>query len=531
MNSAGTLTLSIAGTDTLIGIEGLIGGSGRDTLTGDGVDNRLDGGIGNDTLAGSGGDDTLDGGANDDTLDGGTGNDVATYGSVATAIAATLNSAGTLTLSVAGNDRLIGIEGLIGGTGDDTLTGDGVDNRLDGGAGSDTLTGGAGNDTLAGGFELTGVRDTLLGGLGDDTLTASTSTVLGVGDLLDGGGDNDTLTGGARNDTLDGGTGNDVANYGSTATAIAATLDSAGTLTLTLVVGGTDVLIGIEGLIGGSGNDTLTGDSGANGLDGGGGRDTLSGADGDDWLAGGGETIGLLDTLLGGLGDDTLTASTGSVSGVGDQLYGGVSNDLLAGGGRDDVLDGGSGNDVADFGAATGGFAATLNSAGTLTLTVAGTDVLIGIEGLIGGTGDDTLTGDGVDNALGGGGGGNDTLAGGDGNDTLTGGAGNDSLDGGDGNDTASWDGEIAVLYADLRTGGGHVGGALTDLMTAIEHLTGGSGDDMLVGDTGAKHAPGRRRFGPVVRPGRRRRASWRRRRDRHVQPAVRRHGQRYRRL
>ena len=42
------------GTDTLSSIENLTGGSGNDTLTGNGSDNVLTGGAGDDTLAGRG---------------------------------------------------------------------------------------------------------------------------------------------------------------------------------------------------------------------------------------------------------------------------------------------------------------------------------------------------------------------------------------------------------------------------------------------------------------------------------------------
>ncbi|HGY9627566.1 TPA: beta strand repeat-containing protein, partial [Pseudomonas putida] len=64
-----------AGTDTLNGIENLIGSDYNDTLTGNGGDNLLIGGLGNDTLSGGAGNDVLLGGLGDDTLNGGTGND------------------------------------------------------------------------------------------------------------------------------------------------------------------------------------------------------------------------------------------------------------------------------------------------------------------------------------------------------------------------------------------------------------------------------------------------------------------------
>ncbi|MCG9104832.1 type I secretion C-terminal target domain-containing protein [Laribacter hongkongensis] len=77
-----------------------------------------------------------------------------------------------------GNDR------LYGGEGNDVLMGMGGDDHLSGGAGNDVLFGGAGNDTLLGGHG----NDVLLGGSGNDTLT--------------GGAGNDILIGGSGVDTF-----------------------------------------------------------------------------------------------------------------------------------------------------------------------------------------------------------------------------------------------------------------------------------------------------------------------------------------
>ena len=80
------------GTDTLIGIENIIGSDFNDILTGDAADNFLDGSDGDDTLTGNAGDDiliggdgndTLDGGLGADKLDGGFGSDVYIYNSTA----------------------------------------------------------------------------------------------------------------------------------------------------------------------------------------------------------------------------------------------------------------------------------------------------------------------------------------------------------------------------------------------------------------------------------------------------------------
>ncbi|MDT4773101.1 repeat domain protein [compost metagenome] len=64
-----------AGTDTLTGIENLIGSNFHDTLTGDNTNNTINGGLGNDILSGGGGDDLLIGGLGNNTLTGGAGGD------------------------------------------------------------------------------------------------------------------------------------------------------------------------------------------------------------------------------------------------------------------------------------------------------------------------------------------------------------------------------------------------------------------------------------------------------------------------
>ncbi|KPN92160.1 retention module-containing protein [Pseudomonas nunensis] len=64
-----------AGTDTLTGIENLVGSNFNDTLTGDSNNNVINGGLGNDTLNGGGGDDLLIGGLGNNTLTGGPGAD------------------------------------------------------------------------------------------------------------------------------------------------------------------------------------------------------------------------------------------------------------------------------------------------------------------------------------------------------------------------------------------------------------------------------------------------------------------------
>ncbi|WP_052710384.1 beta strand repeat-containing protein [Azospirillum thiophilum] len=225
-------------------------GSGPFTGTGNDLANRLAGAGGDDSLSGGAGNDTLIGGAGADTLDGGTGTDTASYATAAAGVVVDLAS-GTGTAGEAAGDVLLSIENLTGSGYADTLTGDGGANLLDGGAGNDSLSGGGGNDTLIGG---------------------------------------------AGADTLDGGSGSDTASYAASAAAVAVDLAS-GSGTMGDATG--DVLLSIENLTGGSGNDTLRGDGGANRLDGGAGNDVLEGRGGND-------------TLVGGSGSDTAVYS-GSV--------------------------------------------------------------------------------------------------------------------------------------------------------------------------------------------------------------------------
>jgi hypothetical protein len=64
-----------AGPDSLVAIEGAVGGAGADLLTGSSAANLLWGGAGDDTLAGREDDDSLDGSAGDDRIAGGPGDD------------------------------------------------------------------------------------------------------------------------------------------------------------------------------------------------------------------------------------------------------------------------------------------------------------------------------------------------------------------------------------------------------------------------------------------------------------------------
>ncbi|MGO4852556.1 calcium-binding protein [Phaeovulum sp. W22_SRMD_FR3] len=349
-----------AGNDTLMGGSGndmLFGGLGDDQLSGGAGRDQLYGEAGNDTLSGDAGDDYLSGGDGDDSLsdgagtdlvagdagddhftpsadatadefDGGVGEDTVDYAALAAGVVVDL-AAGTASGTEIGTDSLIAIEHVTGSAGDDVLNGDAGENHLSGGAGNDHLEGGAGDDLLADGAGA----DVVQGGAGDDHLRAAAD---GESDHFDGGG------------------GRDLLDYSATSAGVTVDL-SAGTVTG--ADSGTDSVADVEDVLGGIGDDVLTGDAGDN---------RLSGGDGDDRLSDGAGC----DALAGGAGDDLVIAAAD---------------------GCDDHYDGGDGEDLLDYSATTQGIDADL-AAGTVTGAEVGTDVITRFEALTGGAGDDRFT-------------------------------------------------------------------------------------------------------------------------------------------
>ncbi|MEL7466528.1 MAG: hypothetical protein AAFN79_20815, partial [Pseudomonadota bacterium] len=465
---AGAQNTGETGFDTFVDIENLIGGFRGDALTGDDGDNVLDGRNEDDTLTGGGGDDTLIGGFGDDTLDGGAngaGGDTASFERATSIVNVDLRIEGAQDTGTTGNDVLIGIENVIGGSRSDELTGDDGANRLEGRDGDDTLEGGLGDDTLIGGSNSS---------LGDTASFAEATTQVTVDLRIEGPQD----TGAA----------------------------------------GSDTFLDIENVTGGEASDLLTGDDGANRLAGGGGDDTLFGGLGDDTFIGGengadGDTVSLVGAATdlsidlrrtdaqntGALGSDrffgieNLIGDDGSDEFIGDdganRLEGGFGDDTLEGGLGDDTLNGGAngaGGDTASFANATTGVTVDLRTEGAQDTGASGSDVLIDIENLIGGEGADRLTGDDGANVI----------EGGDGDDTIIGGAGDDTLTGGDDGaegDTVSFETATASVAVDLNVTTAQNTGAETGVDTILffENVTGGAGRDALTGDGQANRLEG----------------------------------------
>ena len=314
-----------AGTDTVRGIENVIGTAFSDVLTGNEFGNIFTAGNGNDTLVG---------GLGNDTLDGGAGIDTANYATATAGVKVNLTILTAQSTIGAGGDTLAGIENLNGTGFDDQFTGDAGDNVLTGNGGNDTLLGGAGNDTLNGGAAIdtisyvgatAGVTVNLGVAIAQDTVGAGTDTLASIENLI-GSALNDMLTGSIQINTISGGNGNDIIDGGSSND----TLD-----------GGA----GNDTLKGGTGNDLITGGTGNDSIDGGANSDTVSYA-----AAGSGVLVNLALTtaqaVLGGQGADTIVNVENVLgSAFGDTLTGSTLANVLTGGAGKDNLTGGAGND------------------------------------------------------------------------------------------------------------------------------------------------------------------------------------------
>ena len=258
----------------------------RDNDLGD----AMSGTSGNNIIFGNGGDDVIAAGIGSLLAYGGDGNDrfvatvgdgVATYDGQAgtntydlsqTSAAATVNlGTGTASSAQTGTATLVSIQNVVSGLGNDTIIGDANNNTFLAavGDGNDSYTGGAGTDT----YDLSGTAAGATVNLGLGTATGpdtGTDTLAGIENVVgSAGNDRFVATVGDGNNGYNGGLGTDT--YDLSATSAAATVNLAlTTAQLISAQAGTDTLAGIENVVGGSGNDTVTGDANNNVITGGG---------------------------------------------------------------------------------------------------------------------------------------------------------------------------------------------------------------------------------------------------------------------
>lgn len=565
-NMAGQGLGGDAAGDLLFGFENIIGSAFTDNLIGDSNVNNIKGG---------GGDDFIRGMRGNDTLDGGTGVDGLKYDELTNAqhLSVTL---GTWTASTGASlqtsvvikddsgatietDLVSNFESVTAGSGNDTLNGNAAANTLEGGAGNDIINGGLGNDTLNGGLDT----DTLsYAGMTISLLTVNllantasykagavpeTDTISNFENIV-GSAAADTLTGDNGDNVIEGGLGDDILNGGAEGAAGDTVSYASSTLAVTVnleTIGaqntggaGKDTLSGFENILGGKGNDVLTGSTGSNYIYGGDGDDIIEGGGGADMLVGGlgvdtlsyanatksvsayldqqgvsksngekdtdgtpqfggdahGDLIWGFENLIGGKEADFLVGNSGK-----NDIKGGAGNDTIAGGLGNDTLDGGEGIDYLSHGqrGASEHVYLTLGAWDAKALTTAQstvsikndsgvvteTDTIKNFEWADGGQGNDVLTGNAGVNYLSGQGG----------NDILDGGAGADLLDGSNGTDIVSYANSSAAVTIDLSlndnmnpsNSGKQIGGdAAGDQLSSIEGVIGSKFNDIITGST-----------------------------------------------
>jgi Ca2+-binding RTX toxin-like protein len=316
------------GDDTLKGggalDDSINGGNGDDTINGGGGNDFINGDGDVDTIAGDAGNDTLDGGGGNDVIDEGTAAngsdiidgdgdtafpyDIVDYSGRTNAVTVTVGTGANDGESGENDDVTGGTDGVLGGSGADSLTGDSDTNWLSGGPGNDTLNGGTNDDTAAYDTAPAAVTvdlaaGTATGGAGSDTLTSMEDAV--------GSAFNDTLTGDANNNDLDGRGGND------------------------LIAGAA----GSDNELGGAGNDTFNEGAAANG------SDDIQGEAGLDWVNYGARTNAVSVSLNTGAddgesgeGDDVDTVENATLGTGDDTFLGDGFNNIVQPNGGQNIL-------------------------------------------------------------------------------------------------------------------------------------------------------------------------------------------------
>ncbi|MBS2021130.1 MAG: hypothetical protein JST92_01880, partial [Deltaproteobacteria bacterium] len=199
----GATAVNTAGGDTTAGTENMVIGDDIEVFNGSAGGDKVFGSVNGVTFNGGAGNDWFVAPAastSTDVYKGGAGIDTVDFSLRSGALTITMD--GLTPSGAAGEKDLIGsdVENFIGGQGDDTIIGNALDNVIDGQGGNDVIYGGDGDDTVIGGAG----NNVLYGGNGDDTFmfaydaTSSTPSLPG----------NDTGTtyvncGAGNNNTLD----------------------------------------------------------------------------------------------------------------------------------------------------------------------------------------------------------------------------------------------------------------------------------------------------------------------------------------
>ncbi|ASP20519.1 leukotoxin [Antarctobacter heliothermus] len=446
-------------------------------------------------------------------------------------IDATANTTGVYLDGNAGDDTLHygqGSSTVYGGDGNDLIDDEAAvqhtgDDYLDGGSGNDTIYAGLGNDTVTGGAD----NDTIYGEGGADELDGGSGD-----DYIVGAGDAETITGGTGNDTIVSGGGADVLSGGADADLLSMG-NGFGSDTITGGEAGTDNdVIDMQAVTDGVTVDMTGSDPEAGTISD--GTDTLRyseietihlGTGRDTVILGGGDSqsISGFDTTDSG---DGAALDQLDVSGMLDGSGNPVSTEDVA---VSDTNGDGSGDAILTF---PDGTILTLIGVPPSAVTTAAQLEAIGVppavsdDFIVSGTaGDDTINtaytddpdGDLIDNSdypvnsnddIVQAGAGDDVIDAGAGNDTVFGEGGddeifldvqldNDSIVGGETDETqgdrinfSTISDDITIVYTGEETGT-LTDGVNTTTFEEIERFQMGTGNDSVVGSSGAEHIIG----------------------------------------
>ncbi len=377
------------------------------------------------------------------TIDGGVGGtNTLNYSAYTTAVTVNL-AAGTAT----GTTGISNIQNITGGSGNDTLTGNSGNNVIIAGSGNDTITGGGGSDTL-------------VGGSGSDTFKFSNAW--GTDSITDSSGTN----------TLD---------FSAVTSSLTFTIGTSGVVSVSDGAGNSiSNVAGIEGLIGGSGNNTFVFNNGAvlaGTINGGvGGTNTLDYSayttavqvDFTTGTATGTAGFSDIDVVKGGqLSNDYVFGDTTSA----DDAWG----SLTISGGASNTLDFSKISSDTDL-------AFTIHADGTVLVGDNSTDTLAGptsgvanVAVIYGGAGDDTYAFDDQGAFTG-------TISGGSGTSTLDYTAYTTGVKVNLSGSAYTTDADEATNASVTVAAGSATG---TGGITNIQNITGGQGNDILIGSSG----------------------------------------------
>jgi Ca2+-binding RTX toxin-like protein len=499
--AGGNTVFGGAGADTLTGLEGtdvIVGDNGNATFTDTGLltfittsdvtigaADIISTGAGFNTVLGGFGKDNITGGVNTDVIIGDHGNatfDPSSGESIIRDIISTETTDGDDDIITVGDGFNViiggfGADQVNGGAGDDVILGDnghavfnttgiltyittieptvGGNDIIKVGDGSNTVLSGLGADEITGGLN----GDVVIGDNGNATFTnagvltyiTTTEPTIGSDDIIkvsDGfnvilaGFGADQVTGGADRDVVLGDNGN-------------ATFTNAGVLTYITT---TEPTIGNDDtIITGAGDNIVIGGFGADKVTGGANRDVVLGDNGNATFT----TAGILTYIT--TTEPTIGNDDVIITGDGDNIIiGGFGSDQITGGADRDVVLGDNGN-------------ATFTTAGVL-IFITTTEPTIGSD-------DTIVTGNGFNIILAGIGG-----------DSVTGGTGRDVILGDNGNATFDSTGGQSILRDIISTetdiGGADIidGGSGNNIIiggTVNDTVTTGGGDDIVLGDSG----------------------------------------------